>query len=241
MVHLLFLAMALAAAPDAGPGPGIGAAAISKPPEMTPEVKALVDRTQAFYEKTQDFTATFKQDYTYKAFARTQTSTGKVTYAKAVGSDPSRMRWDYDKPAGKVFLLSGEKAYFLDPDAATLNVTNIDTSQLSASVTFLWGKGKLEKEFAITKAACAKCTGTQLQLDPLKPDPRFQRVFLEIDPKTATVLKSTVIDPEGNSNAIGFNDLKTNQGIGVSKDGGVPEVFRLAPPPGTQVNDLTKR
>ncbi|MFT3838758.1 MAG: outer membrane lipoprotein carrier protein LolA [Myxococcaceae bacterium] len=243
MVHTFFLAMALAAsAPDAGPGQGqgIGATAIVKAPEMTPEVKALVDRTQAFYEKTQDFTATFKQDYTNKVFARTMSSTGKVTYAKATGAEPSRMRWDYDKPKGKTFLLNGEKAYFYDPEAATLNVTNVDTSQLSASVTFLWGKGKLEKEFAITKTTCEKCAGVPLELNPLKPDPRFQKVYLEIDPKTATVLKSTVIDPEGNANVIAFNDLKTNTGIGVSKDGGVPEVFRLAPPAGTQVNDLTK-
>lgn len=241
MVHTFFLAMALAASgPDAGPGPGIGAAAIAKPPEMTPEVKALVDRTQAFYEKTQDFTATFKQDYTNKVFARTMTSTGKVSYAKANGAEPSRMRWDYDKPKGKSFLLSGEKAYFYDPEATTLTVTTFDSSQLSASVTFLWGKGKLEKEFAITKATCDKCAGVPLELNPLKPDPRFQKIYLEIDPKTATVLKSTVIDPEGNANVIGFSDLKTNQGIGVSKDGGVPEVFRLAPPAGTQVNDLTK-
>jgi outer membrane lipoprotein carrier protein len=238
MVHLFFLALALSMTPDAGaPNPqAIGAA-----PTMTPEVKALVDRMQAFYEKTQDFTATFKQDYAYKAFARAQTSTGKITYLKAKGSDPTRMRWDYDKPAGKAFLLSGEKAYFYDPDAASLTIVPLDTNQLSASVTFLWGKGKLEKEFAISDTSCKKCLGTQLQLDPLKPDPRFQKVFLEIDPKTANVLRSTVIDPEGNSNAITFTDLKPNQGIAAGKDGGVPEVFRLAPPAGTQVNDMTKK
>ena len=41
-----------------------------------PDVKALVDRVPAFYEKTNDFTADFKQDYTYKAFKRTQRSSG---------------------------------------------------------------------------------------------------------------------------------------------------------------------
>src|SRR5262245_12132177 len=51
-------------------------------PASTPEVKALVDRMQAFYEKVGDFTASFKQDYTYKIAKRTQTSTGKVTFRK---------------------------------------------------------------------------------------------------------------------------------------------------------------
>ena len=230
MVPFLFIAMALTA--DGGPAPA--------PAAMTHEVKQLVDRMQGFYEKTQDFTANFKQEYRYKTFARTQTSTGKVTYAKAKGAEPTRMRWDYDQPK-KVFLLSGEKAYFYDPDAATLNIVPIATNQLSASVTFLWGKGKLENEFAISQVPCPKCAGTQLQLEPLKPDPRFQRVFLEIDPKSATVLRSTVIDPEGNSNAITFTDLKTNVGVAASKDGGVPEVFRLSPPAGTQIVDMTRK
>ena len=41
---------------------------------MTPEVKALVDRMQGFYERTQDFTADFKQEYHYKTFNRTVVS-----------------------------------------------------------------------------------------------------------------------------------------------------------------------
>jgi outer membrane lipoprotein carrier protein len=246
MVHLYFLMLFAAPVLGADPQPAHEKPPLAKPePTMTPEVKALVDRMQAFYEKTQDFTADFKQDYTYKTFNRTQTSSGVVTYAKAKKDashatlEPTRMRWDYLKPAKKTFLLSGEKVYFLDPEAATLTIGTIATDKLSASVTFLWGKGRLADEFAITKADCKKCQGVLLQLEPLKPDPRFQRVFLELDPKTATVTKSTVIDPDGSSNAITFTNMKTNLGL-ASKDGGVPEVFRLAPPPGTQVVDTTQ-
>ena len=76
-------------------------------------------------------------------------------------------------------------------------------------------------------------TGTLLVLNPLKPDPRFQRVLLEVDPKTAQVLKSTVIDPDGSENAISFLNLKTNVGID-------EKAFKLSPPPGTQVQDFTQ-
>ncbi len=247
MVHLYFMMLfwnpVLAA--DAGTGPSKQQLA-PPPTSMTPEVKALVDRMQAFYEKTQDFTADFKQDYTYKAFNRTQSSGGTVTYAKAkydnahATVEPTRMRWEYTAPSKKTFLLTGEKVYFHDPEAATLTIGSIATNKLSASVTFLWGQGKLADEFAITRAECPRCTGTLLQLEPLKPDPRFQRVFLELDPKSATVTKSTVIDPDGSSNAISFLNMKTNVGVGASKDGGVPDAFRLSPPEGTQVIDTTK-
>lgn len=192
------------------------------------DVKQLVERMQAFYEKTQDFTATFRQDYTYKSFKRTVTSSGKVSFKK-----PAQMRWEYEKPSPKSFVLSGERVFAYDPQAMTLTKANVDTSQLSASVTFLWGKGKLADEFDISKGSCDKCKGTLLVLDPVKPDPRFRQVRLEVDPKTAEVLRSIVIDPDGSENAITFGNLKTNVALAADQ-------FTLSPPPGTQIVDLNK-
>lgn len=208
--------------------PAQKAPAAAAAPAMAPDVKALVDRMQSFYEKTQDFTADFEQKYTYKIAKRTQTSTGKVTFKK-----PALMRWEYEKPSKKTFVLAGDKVYMHDPQAMLLTKANIGTNQLSASVTFLWGQGKLEDEFSIQKVACKDCKGTRLELTPLKPDPRFKKIFLDVDPATAQVLKSTVIDPDGSENAITFKNLKTN--VGVSQD-----AFRLNPPEGTQVQDFTK-
>ncbi len=196
-------------------------------PAMTPEVKALVDRMQAFYEGTGDFSADFEQRYTYKAFKRTQVSTGTVVFKK-----PALMRWEYLTPAKKTFVLAGDKVYAYDPEAMLLTRANIATNQLSASVTFLWGQGKLAEEFQIEKTACKACTGTQLTMTPLKPDPRFKQILLEVDPKTAQVLKSTVIDPDGSQNAITFKNMKTNTGVSA-------DAFKLDPPEGTQIQDFT--
>ncbi|MFL5322369.1 MAG: LolA family protein [Myxococcaceae bacterium] len=196
---------------------------------MAPDVKALVDRMQAFYEKTADFTASFRQDYRYKAFKRTATSSGTVTFKK-----PALMRWEYEKPEKKTFVLAGDTVYAHDPAAMMLTVGSINTNQLSASVTFLWGKGKLADEFNITQQPCDKCLGTVLELNPLVPDPRFQKVILEVDPKTAQVIKSTVIDPDGSENAITFSGLKANTGVNA-------ETFKLNPPEGTQVQDFRQK
>ena len=194
----------------------------------SPEVRSLIERMQRFYERTSDFTASFRQDYTYKSFNRTQTSTGKVTFRK-----PAMMRWDYEKPSPKTFVLSGEKVYAYDPEAMTLTIAAIKSNELSTAVSFLWGVGKLEKEFSIASPPCANCKGVLLELTPRHQDPRFQRVRLEIDPKTAQVLRSVVVDPDGSENAITFSDLKTNQGT--SKD-----LFKITPPADTQIVDLTK-
>lgn len=214
-----------APAVDAGSA-GADAGVAAKKAELAPEVKALVDRMQAFYEKTTDFTADFTQAYTYKAFKRTQTSSGKVTYRK-----PALMRWEYEKPSPKTFVLAGERVYAYDPEAKMLTRAAISTNQLSASVTFLWGQGKLADEFSIAQKPCDKCAGTVLELTPLKPDPRFKRVILEVDSKTAQVIKSTVVDPDGSENAITFLKLATNVGID-------EKAFKLTPPPGTQVQDF---
>ena len=213
---------------DAGtPVLAVDAGVASKPFEMTPEVKTLVDRVQSFYEKTSDFSSDFKQEYTYKAFKRTQVSTGTVIFKK-----PGLMRWEYLTPGLKTFVLGGERVYAYDPEAKLLTRANIGTNKLSASVTFLFGQGKLADEFAITQKDCKTCTGTLLVLNPLKPDARFQRVMLEVDPKTAQVLKSTVVDPDGSENVISFLNLKTNVGID-------EKAFKLSPPTGTQIQDFT--
>src|SRR6516165_8128265 len=203
------------------------APASTAPPPMTPEVRSLVERMQAFYEKTTDFTADFRQDYAYKTFGRTVTSTGTVAFQK-----PAKMRWEYLTPSKRTFVLSGDRIYALDPEAQTLTKAALPTSQLSASVTFLWGKGKLSDEFDISRTECKECLGTLLTLVPKKPDLRFREVQLDIDPKTAQVRRSIVIDPDGSRNTITFSNLKTN--VSLPK-----ETFQLTPPPGTQIIDTT--
>ena len=222
MMNIIMIALALdAGTPDAGPPPAPRAAAA--------DTQSLVDRMQSFYEQSKDFTADFRQDYTYKAFKRTTTSTGKITYQRSAKGP--KMRWDYEKPDPKTFVLAEDTVRLYDPQAMTLTKTAMSTDKLSVSVTFLWGQGKLASEFSIAQKACDKCAGTLLELTPLRPDPRFKQVRLEVDPKTANVLKSTVVDPDGSENAISFLALKTNVGIG-------EDAFKIAVAKGTQVIDL---
>lgn len=209
----------LAAVPDAG-------AAMAPQAEPTAEVKALVDKMQGFYEHTTDFTADFRQVYLYKSFGRTVTSTGAVAFKK-----PAQMRWDYLTPSKRSFVLSGERVYAWDPAAETLTRAALPTSELSSSVTFLWGKGRLLDEFNILRAPCMDCQGVLLVLTPKKSETRFRELRLELDPKTAQVRKSVVVDPDGSENTIVFLNLKTNTGLG-------KEHFILDVPESTQVRDL---
>ncbi len=200
----------------------------AKPGAASSDVQALVERMQRFYEHTRDFTAKFRQDYTYQSFHRTVTSTGTVSFRK-----PAQMRWEYETPQKRTFVLSHDRVYAWDPEGQTLTKAALPTSELSASVTFLWGRGRLADEFSFRKLDCAGCQGVLLGLTPLRPDPRFREIRLELDSKTAQVLRSTVVDPDGSENVIAYRNLETN--VGLPND-----AFTLSPPDGTQIVDLTK-
>jgi outer membrane lipoprotein carrier protein len=191
-------------------------------------LEQLVDRMQAFYEKIEDFSADFEQRYHYKMFDRTQVSQGRVIFKK-----PALMRWDYEKPTKRSFLISENQVLALDIAALTLTKTSIEMDKLSAAVTFLWGRGKLKEEFRISYAQCKGCKEVRLELIPKKEEPRFQKLFLDIDAKTAQVMQSIVVDPDGSENRIRFLRLKENQNL-------KQEVFKLSVPEGTQFLDLTK-
>lgn len=197
-------------------------------PDKKETLEVLVDRMQAFYEKIQDFSADFEQRYHYKLFDRTQVSQGRVLFKK-----PALMRWDYEKPSKRSFLIAEEQVLALDMAALTLTKTTIATDKLSAAVTFLWGRGKLKEEFHMTLAICKGCKEVRLQLVPKKEEPRFQKLFLDIDEKTAQVVQSIVVDPDGSENRIRFLHLKENQGL-------KQEAFKLSVPEGTQFLDMTK-
>lgn len=194
-------------------------------PAMAPEVKKAVDSMQKFYEDTKDFQADFQQTYKYKTFARTTEASGKMRFKK---EGPS-MRWDYLKPTEKVFVIAVEKVYAYDKEAKQLTISRLAADRLSASITFLWGQGKLEREFRIQKADRKDLKdGIALELTPRLPDPRFQKILFLLDPKTYSVKESVVVDPDGSENRMKFSNAKANSGFG-------NEAFKIEPPEGTQI------
>jgi outer membrane lipoprotein carrier protein len=224
MIFLTLLFVMASAVPDGGPVQKPEPSTTESTP-MDPEVKRAVDTMQKFYEETKDFQADFHQTYLYKSFGRSSEAWGEVRFSK-VG--PS-MRWDYQKPDVKVFVVSGEKIYAYSKESNQLLVSRLNADRLSASITFLWGQGKLEREFRISKANRPDLkNGIALELVPKFPDPRFQRVFFLLDPKTYSVVESLVVDPDGNENRMAFLKVKKNVGFG-------SEAFKIDHPSDTQI------
>jgi len=235
----LLVGSSLCGAAVAKPAPRSPAHAEASPGvPMDPSVQKQVAAVQAFYEKTHDLTAHFEQRYHYASFNRTQQSAGQVVIRKpkkgAAGAAGSpAMRWDYQTPEAKSIVVTGGYVYMYQPESLQLTKSSLDLSTLSASITFLWGAGSLTDSFYISRAERKDLTpGVALELVSKKPDARFQRVFMLIDPKTAQVTQTIVVDPDGSENHMTFSDMKVDQGVPDSR-------FHLDVAPGTQVTDLT--
>jgi outer membrane lipoprotein carrier protein len=235
--------LASPSAPMAPPRVATGPAAPTAAPPTSPtptsapgadaKLDAVVDTLQKTYEGTRDFKGRFTQKFTYTMLRRTQESTGTVTFEK-----PGRMRWDYDKPAAKSFIVDGKALWIVQPEdrVAFVNAC-FQQDGLTASVAFLWGDGKLREQFTISwfDGVFGEPSDHHLLLLPKDGNSVFARLILVVDPKTSRVKQSVVVDPAGNVNQFIFNDLAFN----VGKAGGVtPATFSYVPSAGINAQRL---
>ncbi len=212
------LVLSLLAADLASPPPA---------PASRDELRPTVHRMQAFYENAKDCQATFSQTYVNAAFKKTLQSTGTLRFKK-----PGMLRFDYLTPEPKFFVVKNDRIVSYVPAAQQAMVGSFKADQLSASVTFLFGRGNLESEFSIHPADRTDlAVGTAMLLLPLKEDPRFSKLYFVVDPQTSSVRESVVVDASGNENRFDFAAVKTNVGLSEKDfDDTVPEGTQILRP-----------
>jgi outer membrane lipoprotein carrier protein len=111
--------------------------ATSQAPLTAAQVAARVDN---FYDRLHSLRARFTELYQGPGVDRSER--GSLLLAKG-----GRMRWEYDDPPGKLFLVDGKDAYFYSPgagDAQRMAVQKLD--DLRTPLRFLLGKTRLSKE-----------------------------------------------------------------------------------------------
>ena len=88
--------------------------------------------------------ASLRTRYTehYAGMGMNRTESGTLLLKK-----PGRMRWAYDQPAGKVFVLDGKFAWFYTPgDATATRIPAKQMDDLRTPLRFLLGHTELKKE-----------------------------------------------------------------------------------------------
>jgi outer membrane lipoprotein carrier protein len=179
----------------------LAAAPAGAPPAA--DATALARKVQGFYESTRDLRARVGQTYTYAALGRRQVSRGTIEVKK-----PGKMRWDYESPTVKTIAVNGSRLVQYEPEANQAFVDDrFDATAMSAAVTFLLGKGSLEKEFLLSPGE-----GATLVLRPRKPDARVDAITLTVG-ADGEVTRTRVVDGQGNVNDIAFEEIRRNAGV----------------------------
>jgi outer membrane lipoprotein carrier protein len=183
---------------------------------------SIINRIQKFYEQTEDLHADFIQTYTRVALSRTSESRGTMIIKK-----PGMMRWDYREPEIKSFITDGKKLIVYEPEEEQVIIDrNFRSSQLTSSMSFLFGQGQLTDSFKIVKITKQK-QKTIVRLKP-KTDATYTALILTVETKSGKVLESELHETAGNTNHFKFRNIKTNTKVKVG-------TFDFTPPAGFDV------
>ncbi|GMV51379.1 MAG: hypothetical protein AMXMBFR67_29220 [Nitrospira sp.] len=183
---------------------------------MVQEVREVVKKIQARYEKTKDLQASFTQKTRIEGFATPVLSTGRFYIKK-----PGRLRWDYIEPATEEIYVNKEDVKMYVPEHKQVLVGKLTYMAASqAPLQLLQGVAKLDEEFDITPTA-GKDRGAGgipvLTLTPkegrAEPERAIQRIVIEVEPKTYFLKTIALHEVSGNVATFDFVELKANSGL----------------------------
>jgi chaperone LolA len=161
----------------------------AKPPQL------LVDM-QAAYAKAQHLTSSFTQTIT-RAIGKDEISTGTLSLAR-----PDKMRWEYVDKKGKLkrqMIFDGKKLWVVEPQNKRIYEHATTSATLPAAVSFLNGGDALVKEFTVTTPSA-----DTLELVPKETSAKIKKLTFVVDAKTKQVVKSIVLDHQGDTNTFEF-------------------------------------
>jgi outer membrane lipoprotein carrier protein len=188
--------------------------------------QVVLAEIQKRYETTNDFEASFVQEYIGKVMKSLQRGEGKVYFKKK-----GMMLWDYRVPNQKL-ISNGHTLWYYQPDEKQVFVSDISkVIKEKAPLAFLAGEGELTEEFNLihfSESSAQKDETFVLDLAPKEPQPALSKLTLTVNRKTFFVVQADVVDGLGNVTRTRFIDIKTNLNLPTS-------LFQFSVPSGVEV------
>ena len=170
--------------------------------QLSAQQTALLKTVDDHYNHLGSLRARYVERYSGMGLSRAESGTLLL-------KKPGRMRWAYDTPAGKVFLLDGKFAWFYtpgDPQAQRIPAKQMD--DLRTPLRFLLGHTQLAKELdglSVTPDA----TGDVIAGVPMGMQNRVKLLSLHVTPAGAiTAMKLEEVD--GATTEFAFSDMQEN-------------------------------
>ena len=175
----------------------------------------------AHYNHLQSLRARYTERYQGMGMDRTES--GTLLLRK-----PGRMRWSYDTPAGKVFLLDGKNVISYTPgDAQANRLPAKQLDDLRSPLRFLLGHTQLAKELDHLTAAPVEGGYINLSGTPKGLSQRLSTIILTVDPE-GIIHTLQIGETDGARTTFAFTDIQENVPAPDSS-------FVFHPPPGVTV------
>jgi outer membrane lipoprotein carrier protein len=172
------------------------------------------------YNHLRTLRAHYTEHYTGMGLDRTES--GTLTLKK-----PGLMRWSYDSPHGKVFVLDGHFAWFYTPGDAQVSRTPAkQLDDLRSPLRFLLGHTQIAKEL---ENVTVTPTGTNFQITGV-PKGMAQRVhqLTLIVTAAGTIQNMKIEETDGATTGFTFTNIEENVPV-------APSDFVFIPPPGIAI------
>ncbi len=186
--------------------------------------EALVRRVDEHYNHLKSLRAHYAERYSGMGMNREEEGTLLL-------KKPGRMRWSYDAPAGKVFVLDGKFAWFYTPgDSQATRAPAKELDDLRSPLRFLLGHTQLKKELG---ELTVTPDGTEFRISgvPKGMEQRVKALSLWVTPE-GRIDRMRVDEIDGALTEFTFSKMQENAPV---KDAD----FAFLPPDGvTVVNGL---
>jgi outer membrane lipoprotein carrier protein len=139
------------------------------------DTDALLNRVDEHYNHLTSLRARYTEHYVGMGLDRTESGTLLL-------KKPGRMRWSYDQPEGKLFVLDGKFAWFYTPgDAQVQRLPAKQLDDLRSPLRFLLGHTQLRKEL-VNLTVTQDTHGIHIAGVPKGMEQRIQRLTLDVTP-----------------------------------------------------------
>ena len=142
------------------------------------DADSLLRKVDDHYNRLSSLRARYTEHYAGMGLDRTESGTLLL-------KKPGRMRWSYDQPAGKLFVLDGKYAWFFAPgDDQVQRVPASQLDDLRSPLRFLLGHTQLKKEL-VNLTVTEDSYGIHIAGVPRGMEQRIKVLTLDVTPAGA--------------------------------------------------------
>lgn len=188
------------------------------------DVSQIAKRVDHRYNQLTTLKANFQENYSGAGLSRDES--GELWLEK-----PGKMRWQYEQPTPKLFVVDGKNAFFYVPSerqARRMPAKKLD--DFRSPIRYLLGHTKLQNEFeklSLSSVPPKEPGDVVIEGVPKGMEDRIQRVTLEITPADQ-ISRIRIEELDGSVTEFTFRDIQENVAV-------KPNLFRFTPPPGVEV------